>query len=84
MGTGTDTRVTSLTPFDDGSGEQLLAGGEFTSAGGLTANGTARWSGSAWSSYVDVSGPLHIVLEFTPEKFIPYDAHESMLAANRG
>ena len=39
-----------MTPFDDGSGPGLYAGGSFTLAGGEGANQIARWSGTRWSS----------------------------------
>ena len=32
------------------SGTNLYAGGDFTRAGGLTANYIAKWNGSAWSA----------------------------------
>ena len=41
--------VYAMTLFDDGSGPALYAGGEFGEAGGVVANGIAKWSGSAWS-----------------------------------
>ncbi len=41
--------VYSLEVFDDGNGEALYVGGNFETAGGLTANGVARWDGSEWS-----------------------------------
>jgi hypothetical protein len=41
--------VTSLAVFDEGSGPRLFAMGDFTTAGGVAAQGLARWSGSAWS-----------------------------------
>ncbi|MGD1917210.1 MAG: GC-type dockerin domain-anchored protein [Phycisphaerales bacterium] len=31
-------------------GEDLYVGGEFTTVGGFTANGIARWDGTSWSS----------------------------------
>ena len=40
--------VNALTVFDDGSGPALYAGGQFTIAGGETANSIARWNGSHW------------------------------------
>jgi hypothetical protein len=40
----------SLTSFDDGSGAALYVGGEFVTAGGLTANGIAKWKNGAWST----------------------------------
>ncbi len=44
--------VESLTVFDDGSGggPELYAGGNFTSAGGVTANRIAKWNGKSWSA----------------------------------
>jgi trimeric autotransporter adhesin len=38
-----------LVVFDDGSGSALYVGGHFKTAGGLTVNNLARWSGSNWS-----------------------------------
>jgi len=42
--------VAALEWFDDGSGETLYAGGDFTSAGGIQAPGLARWNGVRWSA----------------------------------
>jgi uncharacterized repeat protein (TIGR01451 family) len=53
-GTGTDGRVWALEKYDDGGGEALYAGGSFIKAGGVTANGIAKWDGMAWSA---LSGP---------------------------
>jgi hypothetical protein len=55
LGSGVDSLVQTpvvqaLSVFDDGSGAALYAGGGFTSAGGISANRIARWSGSAWSA----------------------------------
>ena len=44
-GGGVDGPVAALALGPDGS---LYAGGEFTTAGGVTANHVARWDGSAW------------------------------------
>jgi len=41
--------VGALTTFDDGTGPALYAGGTFATAGGVAANGIARWDGTAWS-----------------------------------
>jgi hypothetical protein len=38
-----------MTVFDDGSGEALYVGGNFTTAGGVGANYIAKWDGVAWS-----------------------------------
>ncbi|MCP4590906.1 MAG: hypothetical protein GY842_09180 [bacterium] len=60
---GADDWVLALASHDDGSsaadkprGEDaaLYAGGYFTSAGGVTVNGIAKWDGYMWS---DLSGP---------------------------
>jgi hypothetical protein len=51
MGTGID--APALAMMDVGSGihhNDLIVGGQFITAGGLTANHTARWTGSAWAT----------------------------------
>ncbi len=52
LGSGIDgfTGVLALTTFDDGNGEKLYAGGQFTTAGGVVVNGIACWDGSSWSA----------------------------------
>jgi len=45
-----DGLVNVLAVYDDGSGEQLYAGGSFAGAGGVTSNHIARWNGSSWAS----------------------------------
>jgi hypothetical protein len=35
--------------FDDGGGPELVAGGFFTTAGGVAAEYIAKWDGSSWS-----------------------------------
>jgi len=42
--------VASLLVHDDGSGPALYAAGSFYQAGGVAANGVARWTGSSWSA----------------------------------
>jgi len=42
--------VDALTVFDDGTGPALYAGGLFMFAGGVLANGIARWDGAQWSA----------------------------------
>jgi hypothetical protein len=42
--------VNGFGSFDDGGGEALYAGGEFTSVGGVAANRVAKWNGTAWST----------------------------------
>ncbi|MBL9120460.1 MAG: Ig-like domain-containing protein [Phycisphaerae bacterium] len=48
---GVNNRVWGLTVFDDGSGggPALYAGGDFAAAGGVSANGIAKWDGTSWS-----------------------------------
>ncbi len=46
---GSYPRVQCLAVYDDGTGPALYAGGQFDTAGGLTANGIARWDGTNWS-----------------------------------
>jgi len=36
--------------YDDGGGEALYAGGQFTTAGGGAANRIARWDGTSWTA----------------------------------
>ncbi|TWT45100.1 Cortical protein marker for cell polarity [Phycisphaerae bacterium RAS1] len=44
----TVTAVYALTVFDDDSGPALYAGGDFSSAGGVTASRIAKWDGNSW------------------------------------
>jgi len=43
-----DPSVLALLVFDDGSGPALYAGGNFTIAGGVSANFIAKWDGAEW------------------------------------
>jgi trimeric autotransporter adhesin len=52
---GVDAPIYALTVFDDGGGSKLYAGGAFVMAGGIEANGVARWDGISWSS-LDAGG----------------------------
>ncbi|MCZ7652101.1 MAG: hypothetical protein M5U13_13445 [Thermoanaerobaculia bacterium] len=45
---GVDGEVFGLAVFDDGSGPALFVGGNFDSAGGLSAQNLAAWDGEAW------------------------------------
>jgi len=46
LGTGMDQPVSALTVYNNG----LIAGGEFTQAGGESASYIAKWDGSSWSA----------------------------------
>lgn len=52
LGSGVNNWVRALSVFDDGAGggPALYACGEFTSAGGASANRIARWDGQSWSA----------------------------------
>ena len=45
-----DQFVGALAVYDDGSGPALYAGGSFEDAGGVPANGIAKWDGTSWSA----------------------------------
>ncbi len=49
---GVISEVYALTTFDDqsGNGPSLIAGGDFTAAGGVAANRVASWNGTSWSA----------------------------------
>ncbi|MGQ0553485.1 MAG: hypothetical protein ACT4PU_09735 [Planctomycetota bacterium] len=49
-GAGSQKWVVALQPFNDGSGEQLYAGGLFSTMGGAAAAHIARWNGTSWST----------------------------------
>ncbi|MBT8484291.1 MAG: hypothetical protein HKO59_04410 [Phycisphaerales bacterium] len=48
-----DLDILDLAVFDDGAGPALFAAGNLSVAGGMAADGVARWDGKAWS-------PLHV------------------------
>lgn len=54
LSSGVNDVVLSLAEFDpDGPGPEpaeLIVGGAFTTAGGITANGIAKWDGQSWSN----------------------------------
>jgi hypothetical protein len=43
-------RVLALAVHDDGSGAALFAGGDFTTAGSVSASRVAKWNGTTWSA----------------------------------
>jgi hypothetical protein len=44
LGTGTNDDVRALTEYNN----NVVAGGFFTTAGGITANHIAKWGGNSW------------------------------------
>ena len=48
-GNGMEDIIRAFAVFDDGSGPALYAGGDFSSAGGVSANNIAKWNGVTWS-----------------------------------
>ena len=57
--------VCALAVFDDGSGPALYAGGDFDTAGGISARGIARWDGTGWSPLSGVvSGVVNALAVF--------------------
>jgi hypothetical protein len=60
--------VRALVTFDeDAAGPNppmLFAGGDFDSAGGVAANGVARWNGTAWSAVGNVGGNVNTLAVF--------------------
>jgi hypothetical protein len=50
IGGGFGGVIWDLAVFDDGTGPAVYAGGTFNNAGGVFANGIARWDGSSWSA----------------------------------
>jgi Secretion system C-terminal sorting domain len=58
LGSGTNSQVMALTTYNN----KLVAGGFFTSAGGVSANHVAQWDGSGWSSIgPGISGIVYAV-----------------------
>jgi hypothetical protein len=49
-GGGTNSGVTSMSLFDDGTGLGLFVGGGFSAADTLAAEKIAKWNGSTWSA----------------------------------
>lgn len=52
-GPGISVSAASLAFHDDGSGDALYVGGPFHQAGGILAQGLARWDSVSWSAVVD-------------------------------
>jgi hypothetical protein len=58
--------------YDDGSGPALYAGGTFTLAGGVSANGIAKWDGASWSPLSSGINPLSAT-SYGVSSLIAYD-----------
>lgn len=57
---GLNGPVFAAAEFDDGRGPALYVGGDFTIAGGVVANGVARWDGERWEALGNgVNGRVH-------------------------
>lgn len=73
LDSGLSARARALAVFDDGSGggPSLYASGEFTSAGGVSAQRIARWNGQSWAALgTGVSGsPFTIVAPYAMATF---------------
>ncbi|MBN1684314.1 MAG: hypothetical protein JW855_02615, partial [Gammaproteobacteria bacterium] len=48
---GVNSSVFILRQLNDGLNDDLYVGGYFTSTGGISANGIAKWDGSNWSTF---------------------------------
>ena len=48
-----------LAKWNDGSGDSLCVGADFTSIAGFPASSLARWNGSAWSALLPFGLPLN-------------------------
>ncbi len=65
VGGGMNFMVRALAVFDasDGAGPRLIAGGDFTTAGGVLASNIAGWNGSSWSPLgAGMNGSVHCLL----------------------
>jgi len=66
---GANGRVETLLVYDDGTGPALYAGGSFSTMGGSTVNGIARWDGEVWNTvgpgFLNASGNAGTVLDLT-------------------
>lgn len=49
VATNSDGQVMAMTVWNDGGGNKLYAGGNFTQIGGVAAKGIAKWNGSVWA-----------------------------------
>jgi hypothetical protein len=66
MGTGVDAPALGAMSVRDGfTHNDLIVGGHFITAGGLTANHVARWTGAAWETLgTGTNGDVHALANF--------------------
>lgn len=69
-GTGAYPRVYALAVYDDGTGSALFVGGDFSTAGGVTANNIAKWDGNEWSA---LGGPTGTGVDSAVDALISFD-----------
>jgi hypothetical protein len=63
LGEGLDGDVYALLAF----GEDLIVGGDFTTAGGVPATNVARWDGTAWSALGSLPGGVRALASVDPD-----------------
>ena len=64
LGSGMNDYVYALTEYNG----ELIAGGVFTTAGGVTCNYIARWNGSVWQLLGSgMNGPVNALMEYNGE-----------------
>jgi hypothetical protein len=57
-GTGVNGTVAATAVFDDGTGNALYIGGNFSQAGGVSTQHAARWDGSGWKALSSLPGTV--------------------------
>ncbi|MEQ8845894.1 MAG: GC-type dockerin domain-anchored protein [Phycisphaerales bacterium] len=62
-----DGRGITLEVWDDGTGEALYVGGQFTRIAGMETGAVARWDGASWSSLGE--GLSYRVIDLHPHRF---------------
>ncbi len=65
LGLGMDGDVSALCVISDSLGDELVAGGGFSSAGGVSAGHIARWNGTTWAPIgTGLDGEVTALAEF--------------------
>jgi len=73
LGSGTNATVWSVLVFDG----DLIVGGEFTTAGGVTVNRIAKWNGTNWSALgTGMNGSVRDLAIFNNELYAVRIIHE--------